>query len=424
MALSGPMSSTARTIALSLALLLIFLTAVLAAQYWLRTQAMLQRMQAIDDLRARVDAAVVLSNRAPQTWDAAFEAEIGKIIGAEVRFGPAEIGGRATADEDGGVSFVHHFAHAPAWQVRVTSTLPTEARLLSLQRRTLSAMGLLALLLAIIPVLVALWARRNLVERDGDSATPWAATRQQAAGLEHFARISHERGSALARESDARRRIEEDLSVNRSMLDRSLSERVRLGRELHDNICQTLYAVCLTLESVHKKLDGPGESAQRLRHCLTELRRVNQQVRAYLDDLEPQSVWRQSFETALDDMLQALPPEASARVERKLDPEALALIPAHQVGEVISIIREAVSNSLRHGGATSIVVRAGRGEGEIALAVQDNGAGFASAPEGGHGLGNMRARAAALGGELRIESAPSSGTRVLLSLPIAATATP
>lgn len=424
MPLFTPMSSTARTIALSLALLLIFLTAVLAAQYWLRTQAMLQRMQAIDDLRARVDAAVVLSRRAPPTWDAAFEAEIGKIIGAEVKFGPAEIGGRATADEDGGLYFVHHFAHEPAWQARVKATLPPEARLLSLQRRTLSAMGLLALLLAIIPVFVALWTRRNPAERDTDSATPWAATRRQAAGLEHFARISHERGSALERESDARRRIEEDLSVNRSLLDHSLAERVRLGRDLHDNICQTLYAVCLTLESVHKKLDGSGESAQRLHHCLTELRRVNQQVRAYLDDLEPQSVWRQSFEAALDDMLRALPPEAAARIERKLDPEALALIPAHQVGEVISIIREAISNSLRHGDATSIVVRAGRGEGELALAVQDDGSGFTPAANGGHGLGNMRARAAALGGELRIESAPGAGTRVLLSLPVAATANP
>lgn len=418
------MSSTARTIALSLALLLIFLTAVLAAQYWLRTQMVLQRTQAIEELRVRLGAAVVLSKRAPATWDAAFATEVGQLIGAEVEFGPAEVGGRAVVDEDGGVSFVHHFAHAPGWQARVTSTLPTEARLLSLQRRTLSAMGLLALLLAIIPVFVALWARRNPAERDSDSATPWAASRQQAAGLEHFARISHERGSALERESDARRRVEEDLTVNRSLLDRSLAERVRLGRELHDNICQTLYAVCLTLESVHKKLAGPGESAQRLQHCLTELRRVNQQVRAYLDELEPQSVWRQSFETALDDMLQALPPEASARIERKLDPEALALIPAHQVGEVISIIREAVSNSLRHGAASSIVLRAGRSEGELALAVQDDGAGFTPAPNGGHGLGNMRARAAALGGELRIESAPGAGTRVLLSLPIPITAIP
>lgn len=323
-----------------------------------------------------------------------------------------------------GAFYTHRLAQAPGWQAHVTAELPVEARLLVLQQRTLGAMGLLALLLAIVPVLVALWVRRTPGHEEAGSGAPWQASRQHAAGLEHFARISHERGSALEREHDARRRIEEDLSVNRSLLDRSLSERVRLGRELHDNICQTLYAVCLTLESVHKRLDGSGESAQRLQHCLTELRRVNQQVRAYLDGLEPQAVWLQSFEMALDDMLQALPAEAAARVERKLDPEALALIPAHQVGEVISIIREAVSNSLRHGGATSIIVRAGRGEGEIALAVQDNGSGFVSAPAGGHGLGNMRARAAALGGELRIESSPGSGTRVLLTLPVAATANP
>jgi len=417
------MSSTVRTVALSLTLLLIFLTAVLGAQYWLRTQAVLQRMQAIDDLRARVDAAVLLSKRAPQTWDTAFEAEIGRIIGAEVKFGPAEIGGRARTDEEGGLYFVHHFAHEPAWQARVASTLPPEARLLTLQRRTLSAMGLLALLLALIPVLVALWARRQPVERDTDSATPWAESRQHAAGLEHFARISHERGSALEREHDARRRVEEDLSVNRGLLDHSLAERVRLGRDLHDNICQTLYAVCLTMESVDKRLDASGEASARLRQCLVELRRVNQQVRAYLDELEPQSVLRQSFDAAVDDMLQSLPPEQAARVQRKFDPDALSLIAPHQAGEVISIFREAVSNSLRHGHPGAIVLRAGQSDGRVALAVQDDGAGFIPAENGGHGLGNMRARAAALGGELRIESTPGAGTRVLLSLPITTTAT-
>ena len=91
----------------------------------------------------------------------------------------------------------------------------------------------------------------------------------------------------------------------------------------------------------------------------------------------------------------------------------------------MNILREAMSNSLRHGRAHHITLLAGRSEQAIALAVQDDGTGFAPGlPQAGsgHGLANMQARAAALGGSLRIETSPGKGTRILLTLPIASPA--
>jgi signal transduction histidine kinase len=85
----------------------------------------------------------------------------------------------------------------------------------------------------------------------------------------------------------------------------------------------------------------------------------------------------------------------------------------------MNILREAVSNSLRHGRAHTITLLAGQSDREIALAVQDDGTGFAPGIGGqGHGLANMQVRAAALGGSLRIESTPGKGTRILLTLPV------
>jgi signal transduction histidine kinase len=83
-----------------------------------------------------------------------------------------------------------------------------------------------------------------------------------------------------------------------------------------------------------------------------------------------------------------------------------------------------VRNSLRHGRARHITLLAGRSEEAVALAVQDDGLGFTpvAGTAAGHGLGNMRARATALGGSLRLESAPGKGTRVLLTLPVASPA--
>jgi signal transduction histidine kinase len=176
--------------------------------------------------------------------------------------------------------------------------------------------------------------------------------------------------------------------------------------------------VCLTLESVQKKSGLTPEMNSRTEQCVVELRRLNQEVRAYLQDLEPGRVNGQSFGAALAGMLGSLPAEDEARIERRLDPEAVEQIASGQVAEIINIMREAVSNSLRHGRPEHIILRAGRNDETLALSVQDDGAGFSADRRPGHGLDNMRARARTMGGELQIESAPGKGTRVILTLPV------
>ncbi|MES1168330.1 MAG: ATP-binding protein, partial [Oleiharenicola lentus] len=145
-------------------------------------------------------------------------------------------------------------------------------------------------------------------------------------------------------------------------------------------------------------------------------------VRAYLQELEPGSVNRHSFATALAGLIGSLPTGEDVQIERRLDTATVELIPSHQVAEIMNILREAVSNSLRHGRARHIVLRAGQNEQSIALSVQDDGVGFVPRPGGGHGLPNMQARAAALGGSIAIESQPGKGTRVILMLPLPALA--
>jgi signal transduction histidine kinase len=66
-----------------------------------------------------------------------------------------------------------------------------------------------------------------------------------------------------------------------------------------------------------------------------------------------------------------------------------------------------------------ITLRLRRGEREVCLLVQDNGAGFdpAARARAGHGTSNMQARAARLGAELRVSSSPGTGTRVVVNIP-------
>ncbi|AOS45378.1 Sensor histidine kinase LiaS [Lacunisphaera limnophila] len=411
------MNLNTRTLGLAVLLLLLFLGAALSLQAWLSRETRQLHRQAIEETRGRLGRIIALSGLPPEKWDAYFQDELGAMVGGRVTLYPTATPPPAGPAAPGQLVFTEPVGRASGWEARVGFAVPALIRAQVQQQRILATIILLALLLALVPVLVAVLATRRSAAGDTATRTPWAATRAQATGFEQLARLSHERSTALAQEQGARQRAEEDLQVNRHLLDRSVAERVRLGRELHDNICQTLYAVCLTLESVQKKSALTPAMHDRTGQCLVELRRLNQEVRAYLQDLEPGRVNGQSFGAALAGMLGSLPAEDEARIERRLDPEAVELITSGQVAEIMNILREAVSNSLRHGRPAHIILRAARDGTTLALSVQDDGAGFSPHGHRGHGLDNMRARARTIGGALHIESDPGQGTRVILTLP-------
>jgi signal transduction histidine kinase len=418
------MNLTSRSLGLALLLLLLFLGATLSLQWWLARETRQLQNVAVEEQRARLSRAVTVSGRRPAKWDAAFQRELGAMLGGTVQLLKPDARPAPGPREDAlGLSFVEELPGAPGWRAQVQFSPPALLRVQVLHQRTLVAIVLLSLLLATVPLLLVLMSPRPSILPEDVASVPWAASRAQAAGLEHFAKISNERTVALAHEHGARLRAEEDLQVNRTLLDNSVAERVRLGRELHDNICQTLYAVCLTLESVQKKNTLAPEMRQRVDLCMTELRRLNQEVRNYLQGLEPAQVNGQAFAGAVAGMLATFSTEAGVRIEQRLDEAAVALIPPQQTADIMNILREAVSNSLRHGQARHITLLAGRSDQTIALAVQDDGAGFTTTVAGtGHGLPNMQARAAALGGSVQVESTPGKGTRVLLTLPVASPA--
>lgn len=412
------MISVPRPVGLALLLLLLFLGAAVTLQVWLLRETHQLKSLAIEEQKARLGRIVSVSGLPPERWDAAFQKELGAMLGGTVQVYRTSAPIPPVASPLQSLTFTQGVGGTPEWTARVSFAPPALIRVQILHERILVTVVLLALLLALVPLLVVVLSNRRGGGLDTGTRSPWAGARVHAAGFEQLARLSNERNAALAVEHAARSRAEQDLQVNRTLLDSSVAERVRLGRELHDNICQTLYAVCLTLESVVKKSALAPEMKERTDQCLAELRRINKEVRTYLQELEPGSVNGQSFATALAGLIGSLPTDDGVQIERRLDAATIELIPPQQVAEIMNILREAVSNSIRHGGARHIVLRAARDEQSIALSVQDDGAGFIPRPGNGHGLPNMQARAAALGGNLTIESTPGKGTRVLLVLPI------
>jgi signal transduction histidine kinase len=413
------MNFTLRSLGLALLLLLVFLGTTIALQWWLRRETRQLQGVAVEEARNHLTRAIAVSGRPPGKWDADFLRELGVMLGGTVTLVHPNDPPAPAMESRPVLTFTENLAGAPGWQVRAVLSPPALLKVQVLHQRVIATMVLLSLLFALVPILLVILSARRGGAAEASTRNPWAATRAQAVGMEHFAKISNERGAALAQEQDARLRAEEDLQLNRTLLGNSVAERVRLGRELHDNISQTLYAVCLTLESVQKKGALAGELQARVNHCMTELRRLNQEVRAFLQELEPAQVTTNSFATALNDLIASTAVGQDVVIEHRLDDEAVALIAPIHIAEIMNILREAVSNSLRHGRARRITLLAGCSEQTVALAVQDDGVGFTPDTNSrGHGLGNMRARATALGASLRIESAAGKGTRVLLTLPV------
>lgn len=291
------------------------------------------------------------------------------------------------------------------------------ARLAALPPRLAVSLALAGLLLA-AALLFSLATRSS---RAGESREPFAAARNEIGTLEKLAVTSVAQGAELSRERGVRRRAEEDGQLKQHLLAQALEEKIRLGHDLHDGIIQSLYAVGLTLESVRALVKSDlTEADRRLDQLRASLNNTIRDVRTYITGLAPENLRRTGFAQALDSVLAELRADRPAQFDVKVDDDATALLTPEQTLEALQIAREAVSNALRHGGASLLTVRVHKGDGEVCLLVQDNGRGFdaASRRDGGHGLGNMHARAATIGATLQITSRPGEGARVLANFSI------
>lgn len=281
------------------------------------------------------------------------------------------------------------------------------------------ALGLAGVGLALtLPLLLSVVVRPV---RAPDTRRPFGGADPELATLARLAESSVAQGEELSRERDVRRRAEEDARLKQVLLTQSLDEKIRLGRDLHDGIIQTLYAAGLTLESVRTFVKtNPDEAERRLNQIRTSLNDAIRDVRAYVVGLAPESLRRAGFARALALLLNELSAGREAQFDMQVDDEAATHLSPEQSLEVLQIAREAASNALRHSGADRITIRMHQGDHEICLLVQDNGRGFDSAHsrDGGHGLANMSARAERVGASLRVHSEPGAGTRVVTTLPI------
>jgi signal transduction histidine kinase len=195
-----------------------------------------------------------------------------------------------------------------------------------------------------------------------------------------------------------------------------LEDRERIAKELHDGVIQALFAVGLGLQGSAMLARDP-DLQHRIGGAVEELDRVIGDLRNYIFGLRPGILADRQLDQALRRLAEELEQKAGVVTVVEVDPAAAAAL-AGVAAEVVQLAREALSNVSRHAQATTCRISLFQEGGTVVLEVDDDGRGFdpATARPGGQGLGNLRARALAIGGRVVVDSHPGEGTRVRVQL--------
>ena len=193
-------------------------------------------------------------------------------------------------------------------------------------------------------------------------------------------------------------------------------ERLRLARELHDGLGQTLTSAALFARSLEL---GAGNASGA---SVAELRRLVEvalaETRTIMWRLRPSDVEELGFEAALQRLAETIRRAHGVRVEVHLS-SVDRLGPAVEAA-AYRVAQEAMTNAVKHAGPSVLSLLACRRGSTLTLVVDDDGTGFdPSARVGSRGAGilGMRERAAALGGRLDLETSPGRGTTLRLVVP-------
>ena len=192
----------------------------------------------------------------------------------------------------------------------------------------------------------------------------------------------------------------------------ALAERERIGRDLHDLLGHTLSVIVLKSELAAKVADADPERS------VAEIRDVERISREALADVRAAvgGYRARGLSGELDNARRVLA-GAGVAVSSAVDPVELTAV---QETALSLALREAVTNVVRHAGASRCAIRLRREGDRIRLDVEDDGVG--GAPAGGNGLAGMRARIAALGGA--VEHDGRAGWRLTVSIPAGAAGSP
>jgi len=188
------------------------------------------------------------------------------------------------------------------------------------------------------------------------------------------------------------------------------AERRRIERDLHDGAQQRLVALAMRLDQARGQVAGAGDLIDA---TTEELIRAIGEVRDLARGLHPTILAERGLAAAIDSLAERAPIPVRAVVTELRMPQEVEVA-------AYFLVAEAVTNAVKHAGASEVRVEASIDAADLALTIADDGRGGAD-PGRGSGLQGLIDRVVAVGGTLTIESPPGGGTTLRARVPTHAT---
>jgi signal transduction histidine kinase len=293
------------------------------------------------------------------------------------------------------------YAYGPVFASLAIATIATVVR----GHRLTAWLGLGTVVVSLVAI------QRPLYDRDWSWSmlSGIAAWSLLVLAVGEVVRVRRERFSAArqARAESARRQANE--------------ERLQIARELHDVVAHHISLINVQAGVALHIVDRKPEQAQTAleaikdasKEALVELRSLV----GILRDVDEAAPRRPTGSLAsLDDLVERS--SHAGRQVRKTIRGVVRPLPSSVELAALRIVQEAITNVVRHAGATHAEIVLTYDAEALTVTVEDDGHGFVTGDAGGTGIVGMRERAEALGGTLEVGRGPSGGTRVQASLPL------
>ena len=260
-----------------------------------------------------------------------------------------------------------------------------------------------------------------------DEALVMALAAFAAGAIESAQLVASERAraDAVAGQAAAEERERARRELLGAVIAAQEAERARVSRDLHDDIGQALTSVLLGLRLIDAPGRGPAGDIASSASRVDELREVVtdalRRTRRLAFELRPTVLDDVGLAPALQRLVADVADRSGLAVDVAVDglPEHDGVAPAVATA-VYRVVQEALTNVVRHAGATSASVAVTVASGRLRAVVEDDGTGFDPAqPADRHlGLRGMKERAELVGGSVSVVSSPGSGATIVLEVPL------
>ncbi len=193
-----------------------------------------------------------------------------------------------------------------------------------------------------------------------------------------------------------------------------LADRDRIARDLHDHVIQRLFAIGLSLQGTRRRVKTPGV-AERVSDHIDQLHEVIQDIRTAIFDLQVSEVGAGQVRGRLHQVISELTDDAPLRTTARMS-GPLDTVPPGLAEHAEAVIREAISNAVRHAKAHELMVTISVDD-QLVIDVCDNGVGIPDTVARS-GLHNLKQRAAAAGGSFTVGRDAGGGTRLVWTAPL------